>query len=138
MKEYWHRLTPGIVKMLAKFYASISLQQKNNIDIHNEMKGEFELNHTEKSNWTTLRFHGLVARVRENGEIIKGRWLITTRGADFLKGQIEIPVKVKTFRNEVVDHSEDLVKVRDVMRSEPYWEEKFDYDIFKPKQTSML
>lgn len=139
LKKYWHRLTPGLVKALAKLYAAICEKGENDININDEMNNRrFELNHSERSNWQKLRLHALVARVRYAGEVQKGRWLITRRGVDFLLGRVSVPVRVQSFRNRVVDHDTQMADLTAVMKGKPYWEREFDYDIFTPKQEGLF
>lgn len=132
LKKYWHSITPGLVKILVKCYVYASTH--DNLF----MMKDLELDHSEYGNFQKLRFHGLIAKDKKDGEIEERVWLITHRGADFLKGLIQIPAKVQTFRNHVVDHDSELVTVTDVMRSDPYWENKFDYDLFEPKQGALI
>ena len=132
MKKYWHSLTPGLVKVLVKCYVYAS-EHDNEFMMKN-----LNLDHSEYGNFQKLRFHALIAKKKEDGEKVERTWLITARGADFLKGTIQIPDKVQTFRNRVVEHSPELVTIRDVMKSEPYWEKDFSYDLFEPKQQSLI
>lgn len=128
LKQYWHRLTPLLVKSLVKLRAGVVENGENKVYVNKDL----ELSTTESMNWTKLRFHGMIAKYMENGTWKRGYWLLTRKGADFLNGKIEVPVKVKTFRNKVIDHSTELVTVSDVMRSKPYLETieiiEFDYD----------
>lgn len=139
LKKYWHRLTPGLVRALAKLYRAVVEKGKNDIDINEEMDNtKNKLSHTEKCNWQKLRLHGLVARVREDGRVMRSRWLLTKRGSQFLSGKVLVPLRVQSFRNEVVDHDAENVSVGHVMRNSVHWEQDFDYDIFEPKQESLL
>ena len=132
LKKYFHSITPGLVKVLVKCYVYAS-------EHDNEFKmRDLKLDHSEYGNFQKLRFHALIAKKKEDGEKVERTWLVTSRGADFLKGTIQIPDKVQTFRNGVVDHSPELVTIRDVMKSEPYWEQDFSYDLFEPKQQSLI
>lgn len=124
MKKYWHKITPGLVKALAKTYQTIAQKGENVID-----KDELSLTHGEYGNYQKLRFHGLIAKHIVDGKWKKGQWLITKRGGLFLKNEIAIPERVQTFRNRVVDHDPKEVTVSDVMRSEPYWEKEFEYEL---------
>ena len=133
LKKYWHRLTPGLVKVLVKCYKKVSEKQENIF-----LMKDLNLDHSEYGNFQKLRFHGLIAKNRVNGEIQHKEWLITSRGTDFLRGEIQIPIRVQTFRNRVVDHDIELVTVTDVMRDVVYWEQNFDYDIFKPIQKTLI
>lgn len=134
MKKYWHSITPGLVKTLVKIYEAVSKKGENKIHPHKEM----QLTTSEHMNMTKLRFHGLIAKYRDEGEVERGFWVITSRGADFLKGKIQIPGKVLTFRNKVESHDDQMVTITEVMRSEPYWQKEFTYEIFEPKQATLL
>lgn len=133
MKKPWHTLTPGLVGALVKFYKEVSAKGENRWI----RKGN-ELSKNEDANLTKLRFHGLIAKIKEEGKHVKGEWLITRRGIDFLKGEIQIPRRVQTFRNHVVDHDEELVTVTDVMKGETWWEQEFDYSLFEPSQGKLI
>jgi hypothetical protein len=134
LKKYWHGLSQGLVRTLIKIYKGVADKKENMINPHHEL----DLTTVEHMNMTKLRFHGLIAKVKEDGEVQRGFWLITQRGADFLKGQIQVPSRVQTFRNKVVDHSTDLVTITDVMRDAVYWEKDFSYDVFTPTQKTLL
>jgi len=133
IREYYHRITPGLTKSLVKCYEYVSSMGTNLFKM-----ADLKLDHSEYGNFNKLRFHGLIAKHKVNGEIQNREWVITRRGADYLKGNIQIPARVKTYKNRVIDHDEEMVTVTQVMKSEPYWENKFEFDIFKPVQTSLL
>lgn len=120
-RAYTFTLNANLVKILQKIYGAIVLKGENDIHLDKDTEGtDFELKYSQRSNVTILRFHGLVAKVRdENGKQTAGHWLITRRGASFLKGNISIPVKVRTFDNHVTDHSPEMVSFRDVMKEAP-------------------
>jgi hypothetical protein len=132
LKKYWHSMTPGLVKILVKCYAYASTH-----DNLFKMK-DLELDHSEYGNFQKLRFHGLIAKHKVSGDVEERVWLLTHRGAEFLKGEIQVPAKVQTFRNRVVGHDEELVTINQVMKNTPYWEKDFSYDIFEPKQTVLI
>jgi len=120
---YWVTLTPGIIRALIKFRQALAAKQINKIHLLDDMVDrEYELTPHEWNNFSRLRFHALVAKFKENGEHEAGYWLLTSRGAAFLRGEADIPVKVKVFRNHVVDHSEERVFIKDVIGSTPYFE----------------
>lgn len=127
MKMYWHRMTPHLAKTLVKIYTAISSKGENKIHPHKEM----ELSTSEHMNMTKLRFHGLIAKVKEKGEVERGYWLITRKGAEFLKGEVGVAKRVQTFRNKVVNHEFDYVYIKQVLGSVPYIESSFDFDLFK-------
>ena len=117
---YWHGLTPGVVNALIKFKRAV-LANGNSIHLLKDMEGKpYELTRHEWNNFTKLRFHGLAVRDDNAGA---GYWLLTRRGNDFLKGQIDVPAKVKTMNNHVIDHSSTYVTIEQVLGSKPYFEE---------------
>ena len=118
MKQYWQRLTPGLVGVLVKFRTAVIRKGVNKLHVPRDL----DLSKTEYNNFQKLRYHGLVAKFRVNGIHDQGYWLLTRRGASFLKGDIQIPSKVKTYRNRVIDHAGELVTVKDVLGITPYFE----------------
>jgi len=135
LKKYWHRLTPGLVGTLVKFRSAVVRKNRNSLHVPEEI----DLTKSEYNNFQKLRFHALVAKARENGERKTGYWLLTKRGASFLKGEIDVPVAVQTYRNMVVERAEQRVFVKDVIGKTPYFEtiDDFEYEIFKPEQVEL-
>lgn len=136
MREYWHRLTPGLVSALVKLHRAVRYYNRNRIHIHDDMKigarPDFRLTDNEWTNFTKLRFHALAAKIDDENNH-SGYWLITRRGAQFLRGLTAVPQRVKTYRNRVIDHDEKLVAMRDFQRKVPWFEREFDYDIALPE-----
>lgn len=110
MQSYWHRMTPGLVKALVKFAKAVKANGVN----HAHTRKDAHLTTSELCNFTKLRHHGLVAKYMENGEHVTGEWLLTKRAGEFLRGEIDIPLKVKTYRNKNVDYSKEMVNIRDI------------------------
>jgi len=125
MTPYQVPLTKGFLAGLVKFRQAVGVKQENKIHLLKDMQGtSYELTPHEWNNFTRLRFHALVAKYKENGEHKGGYWLLTRRGAQFLNGEIEIPNRVAVFNNRVIGHSDTLVNISDVIRSDqlPYFE----------------
>lgn len=122
LKKYWHRLTPGLVKTLVKVYQVVSANHKNVVTKH-----DLILDHSEYGNFQKLRFHALIAKLRVNGTWDRRSWVMTHRGAEFLKGKMDVPARVQTFRNEVVGHDPRKVFVKDILDLEPYFESYEDF-----------
>jgi hypothetical protein len=125
LKSYWHRLTPGLVNTLVKVFVKVIDKGQDRVHI-----SEITLNHSEYGNFQKLRFHGLIAKFKENGVWVPGDWLVTKRGAEFLRGEIRVPERVKTFRNKVIGHSDEVVWVKDILKCEPFFEQKFAFEFF--------
>lgn len=131
LRQYRVPLTKGIIKALVKFRSAVYFKNRNRIHLLKDMADTpYELTRHEWNNFTRLRFHGLVAKYKENGEHVSGYWLITHRGAQFLNGEIQIPESVMIFRNKVVEHSENYVTITNVMKDEtiPYFEKRGDIE----------
>lgn len=134
MKQYWHRLTPGLVGVLIKCYDFVKENGHNHFK-----KKDLKLSHSEYGNFQKLRFHALLAKYKVDGKWTSGEWLLTHRGAEFLCGKVEVPIRVQTFRNRVVDHDPVLTHISRVWQGEmPWFESKFDYSLFQPKQESLI
>lgn len=129
MKKFWHAVTPGITYTLIKLNKAVNFYQKNDIDIHH-LPADLAFDHIQKTNWTKLRFNALVAKIRVEGKVKRGRWCITRKGYQYLGGKA-IPKEAQSFRNKVTAHSEEMVTISQVLRSSPYWQSiediRFDY-----------
>ncbi len=131
LKMHWHSLTPGLVNTLIKFRKAVLAKQTISF---NRIHAQKDLNFTknEYNNFQKLRYFGLVAKCKdENGNREQGYWLLTRNGNRFCKGNIEMPKKVQTFRNKIVDKTDLKVSVLDVLKTEelPYFEQDFSFDI---------
>lgn len=133
LKEYWHPITPLLANALVKAYRYISKAGENKFG-----RGEIELSMNEYSNFTKLRFHGLIAKYKTEGVHEKGYWLITTNGAKFLKGEYKTYKRVKTFRNRVQDHEPPMVSIADVIGSQPYLDKDPEYTLRDLRQGKLL
>jgi hypothetical protein len=64
---------------------------------------KLDLRHSERTQLTKLRFHGLVAKVKKDGHQIPRHWVVTTKGWQFL-GNKPVPAKVVVYNNQVLGH----------------------------------
>lgn len=119
MKRYWHSMTPMLAIVLAKFYAAILAKGQNYLHISKEIN----LSKTEYNNFQKLRYHDLINQTKN-----AGYWSITQKGVDLLKGRTTIPYKVQTFRGSPIKSSTKQVNITDILVSNPYLEERDDYD----------
>ena len=128
LKEYWHSLTPGLIKTLFKFVKAVKEKGVNEIHLQTEV----ELTKSEYNNFQKLRFHALVAKVKREDQTHKtGYWLITARGGQFLRGEIEIPYSVRTFRNRIVGYSDRQISIKEFRNKLLWFETDFDFEIFE-------
>jgi hypothetical protein len=90
--------------------------------------------YNEFSNFTKLRFHALVAKVDRK----PGYWLITARGGQFLRGEIAVPQRVKTFRNKVLDHSREMIHILQLKGKVPEFQKEYAYEYQGPAATKRI
>lgn len=75
---------------------------------------ELKLKHSQRTQLTKMRFHGLVAKVKEgDGHQIPRHWLITRKGWQFL-GNEPIPAKVLVYNNQVLGHDGGTTEIKRV------------------------
>lgn len=128
MKEWEHRLTPGLAAILIKFAQKVKSTGKN--DVH--VRQDIGLTASEYNNFQKLRYFGLVAKVRDaEDNHVGGHWLLTRRGGAFLRGAEAVHKSVTTFRNKITKRNEELVFVWDVKKdfSRGYFQSEFGFEI---------
>lgn len=79
------------------------------------------------NNFQKLRYHGLIAKLKIDGQIVRNEWVITRNGFRFLRGRIGLPKHVLIKQNHVVERSDVLLTLTDVWRGAPYLESSFEY-----------
>lgn len=124
MKEWWHRLTPGVVELL---FRTIEVVKNKGVNIVE--KNEVCKTNSECCNYNKLRYFGLIAYARDdNDDRIDGVFVLTRNAGAFLRGEIGMPYKVKTYRNELVEKSEEMVMVNSFRGKYPWFDSKYDFD----------
>lgn len=126
MKSFWHSLTPGLISVLIK-----AIEQVHRKNINKFHYKDLNLNYSEASNLQKLRFHGLIAHA-DKDHPKSGKWLITVRGGQFLRGEITVPQRVQTFRNKVISHSVEVINIRDLKHKFPDFQSEFAYEYQRP------
>lgn len=112
MVEYRHSLSKNIVSCLWVF-----LRRGGVIEFS---KVNDEMTFNQKNNFQKLQYWGLIQKVRdETGARKGGFWAITSKGADFLMGQIKLRKSVWTYRNRTERYDGDCVSITD-LGWEPY------------------
>jgi hypothetical protein len=88
------------------------------IDNHNPVIdiGIFRDTIRDYNNWQKLRYHGLIWHYTGAGVTKRGKWIITTNGWRFLRGQLQLSKYVLIRGNHIVEHSPDTIGVKDVYR----------------------
>lgn len=120
VRMWWHPISIGMVKALVKMHKAVLMKGINDIKT-SKLPGDMALTFNERGNFTKLRFHALVAKVRVDGKHMSNRWLITRKGYSFLFGH-KVPARVLTWLNEVVDHSEEETTIGEVLRGDLFFE----------------
>lgn len=64
---------------------------------------DIAIEHSQRSQLSKMRQHGLIAQPEDNGKKISRHWLITRKGWDFLRGE-PVPAKVVVYNNQVLGH----------------------------------
>ena len=82
LKARWETITKGQLNMLAKFREAITDKNENSIHLQSDVN--FSKN--EYANFQKLRYSGLVAKCEKSAY-----WLLTKRGAAFLRNEIFLP-----------------------------------------------
>lgn len=130
MSKSTHHITRVMVDSLLKVCRSVAIKKMNDIRI-DRLPWDLALTHIERCNFHKLRMHALVAKVRIDGKIKSGRWLVTRRGWQFIQAKVMIPKTVYSFRNHIVSKSPEMVTVKDVVGHSPYCE-TVDDQLFTP------
>lgn len=97
------------------------------------------LSHSQLNNLQKLRHFGLVVKHLDGDTHVPRHWVITTRGWQFLAGEVRVFKQMRSFRNRIVHWSEEeaveipMVSISDVMgdKDDPYWLQKSDYASFR-------
>jgi len=124
-KTYAIAIDQGTVEILKQIAKFIGTKGINCVHPRKEMEGTY-FSSNQVGNLSRPRLHGLIAHVRDN----PGNYLLTTKGAQFLKGR-EIPrvaiVLKATEKSEVsnigyFDAENDVCTVQDFQGNGGYWE----------------
>ena len=113
-------LSRGIVRSLYKVAQVANVTDLNKV----HPRRDANLTISEYNNFQKLRYHGLVAKYKQNGENISGYWLITKRGYKFLNNEIRIPKYVHIVKNRIMGYGDKKISMLDVVESvTPYFPE---------------
>jgi len=106
---YVYGISRTMVKVLRVMAASkVEHRGDHAIDVE-----DLGLKHSERTQLTKMRFHGLVAKYKDDGKQIPRHWLITTKGWQFL-GRETVQEKVVVLNNQVLGHEGDLIAMKRV------------------------
>jgi hypothetical protein len=123
-------LDRGTVKILKGIARAIGEKGINCVHIAKEVLARGFVTVNERSNIARPRAHGLIARVK--GENMKGNYLLTKKGAAFLRGErvprFAIMSKTKGHQVGYLEPEKHTVSIRDFDAKGEYWE-GIGYDI---------
>lgn len=96
---------------------------RNDIDLHT-LIDDYNI----YNNFQKLRYFGLAYYLKDaKGQRVRGHWIITKRGWQFLRGEIKISKWVKVLENHITERSIDTVNVRDIYRGSDVVVTTFEY-----------
>ncbi len=120
-KKHIHTLTPGLVNTLKKFGDAVN-RKGNKIHIRNDLI----LDISENNNFQKLKYWGLVAKYKVDGNHLAGYWVLTRLGGGFLRNEALVSKKVETEDNCKTGESHEKVKINDFFGiKEEYWQQQF-------------
>lgn len=112
--------------------SKLILLQKAAKQIMDTMVNDFDISTfgsvSEYNNWQKLRYHGLIAhKTDQNGNRVRGHWLITRNGWAFLRGELSIPKYVLVKDNHIIDRSDSSVSIKDIWYGSEIIQTTFEY-----------
>lgn len=108
IKIYRYGISTSMVRVLRVMAKGTTTGTTRAIDVD-----DLSLRHSERTQLTKMRFHGLVAKVKEDGHQIPRHWLITHKGWRFLANE-PVPAKVVVYNNQVLGHDGGTVTIKRV------------------------
>lgn len=146
-KEWKEQITVGLARSLAKLHNAVREKGINDVytgDVNNQETVKFT--HSEKCNWTKLKYHGLVFKVKDlsTKEFLSAHYGITQRGYDFLHKGLKVHKYVWSFNGHISDaddaRSLELVSLSDVIKKDVNFQtiEEFEGRPHEPTQSSLL
>lgn len=108
IKIYRYGISTSMVRVLKTMAKATDKNTGRAIDVDS-----LELKHSERTQLTKMRFHALVAKVKEDGKQIPRHWLITRKGWQFLANE-PIPAKVVVYNNQVLGHDGGMTEIKRV------------------------
>jgi hypothetical protein len=122
-KTYLLGIDRGSVEIVKQVARAIGQKGINCVHVNKELVGKY-LTPIQMTNMSRPRSHGLIAHVR--GEGMKGNYLLTRKGAAFLRGE-RIPkyaIMSKTENRQIgyFEPETETIAITDFNGSEDYWE----------------
>jgi len=117
IKVYKYQISKTMAKIMREMAKATKATGERAIDMET-----LDLTHTERSQLSKMRQHGLIVQPKDDRGIKKPRhWLITTKGWQFLRGE-DIPAKVVVFDNQVLGHEGGTTDIRRLLDDPGFYE----------------
>lgn len=133
MRAYSFTLSPAVASTLRKLGDAVrnEMQKGKTFTEANKLyiSGMDELTATECDRKTILKYHGLLAKVKDDGKQKDAEWAITTWGWAFLRGE-PVAKSVKVWRGLIQSRSEETVTIGEILKDQSDWNnEPFNFEI---------
>lgn len=124
-KNYLIGIDKGSIEIVKAISRAIGDKGINLVHANKELIEKKYLTPLQRGNMSRPRAHGLIAMA--HGEGMKGNYLLTSKGAKFLRGEIRIPKyaimnKVTSHQDGYFESERYTVGVNDFMKGDEYWE----------------
>lgn len=117
IKVYKYQVSKTMAKIMREMAKATKATGERAIDMET-----LDLTHTERSQLSKMRQHGLIVQPKDDRGVKKPRhWLITTKGWQFLRGE-QIPAKVVVFDNQVLGHEGGVTDIRRLLDDPGFYE----------------
>ena len=117
IKVYKYQISKTMAKIMREMAKATKATGERAIDMET-----LDLTHTERSQLSKMRQHGLIVQPKNEDGVKKARhWLITTKGWQFLRGE-DIPAKVIVFDNQVLGHEGGMANIRRILGEPGFYE----------------
>ena len=117
IKVYKYHVSKTMAKIMREMAKATNATGERAIDMDT-----LDLTHTERSQLSKMRQHGLIVQPKDDRGIKTPRhWLITTKGWQFLCGE-PIPAKVVVFDNQVLGHEGGTTDIKRLLDDPGFYE----------------
>jgi hypothetical protein len=117
IKLYKYRVSETMAKIMREMAKATKATGQRAIDMET-----LDLTHTERSQLSKMRQHGLIVQPKDDNGVKKARhWLITSKGWQFLRGE-DIPAKTLVFQNQVLGHEGGTTNIRRLLNDPGFYE----------------
>lgn len=110
MIAYKKKLNKPICSAMIKIYKKLGANQFGDIAKLDN------LSHQQKCNFQVLEYWGMMKRPSPEDKTARGGWwAVTDLGEKFIKGEVSMPIWIRTYRGKAKERSNEMVKISDVV-----------------------